>query len=655
MIGVLVGNYRITEEVGRGGMGVVYRAVHRKIESQVVAVKLLSPKLIFGDPEAARRAADEANSQARLRGHPNIVSLFDYVENEDGLFLILEYIAGVRGVRDLAGLVKARGALPPEELGRLFGQVLSAVGFAHRHGIVHRDLKPLNIMLTEFGAKVGDFGIARIVSGNTGVSVSGHRVGTPAYMSPEQVLDKRLDRRTDIYSLGCTLYEAATGRLPFDESDTSSFFEAHLQEPPIPPRRANPGISEAMERVILKAMRKKPQERFQSCEEFAEALENSLRLTAHSLQPEERSPQPPADSLQPDEEKGRQPPAHSIRPEAVMRKTIPDPVAAVPEVPHYSSLITHHPPRRKAVLGIGIGIAIAAVVLLVVLTGNRGRDAAPAGPGAAEQPAVSGERPAAGGMRSLGRNAQGYEEALWLKDSSVMVRIPAGAFTMGSDASDADSGEKPVRQVYLDAYHIDKHEVTNRQYKKFCDATGRGYPQDPGFESMSNYFQSYPSYPVVNVSWDDARAYADWAGKRLPTEAEWEKAARGTDGRKYPWGNEAPDAGGRYRANYDPGNYTEDGYRHTSPVGSFPAGASPYGLLDMAGNVWEWCNDWYDSDYYGKGVDRNPPGPSSGSFRVLRGGSWNLNVAWGLRGAHRVGYAPSYRSRDLGFRCAGTW
>ncbi|MFO7675684.1 MAG: SUMF1/EgtB/PvdO family nonheme iron enzyme [bacterium] len=223
------------------------------------------------------------------------------------------------------------------------------------------------------------------------------------------------------------------------------------------------------------------------------------------------------------------------------------------------------------------------------------------------------------GPVARGRNAQGYEEALWLKDSSVMVKIPAGTFTMGSTEFD---DEKPVRQVYLDAYYIDKHEVTNRQYRRFCDATGRSYPQDPDFLGKPDYLRSCPDYPVVNVSWDDAKAYCDWAGKRLPTEAEWEKAARGTDAREYPWGSSAPGSSrnGNFADESAKRRYSDwtiitgydDGYVNTAPVGAFPAGASPYGLLDMAGNVWEWCDDWYDKDYYGRGANNNPQGPATG-------------------------------------------
>jgi formylglycine-generating enzyme required for sulfatase activity len=237
-----------------------------------------------------------------------------------------------------------------------------------------------------------------------------------------------------------------------------------------------------------------------------------------------------------------------------------------------------------------------------------------------------------------------------------MVRIPAGEFTMGSLDNDASSSkdEHPQHTVYLDEYWIDQYEVTNRQYKQFCDATSRSYPSDPKFSGMDNHFTNYPDYPVVNVSWDDASAYARWAGNRLPTEAEWEKAARGTDGRKYPWGNDEPDAGGFYRANYsgtDSISARRDGFRYTSPVGSYERGKSSYGCYDMAGNVWEWCSDWYDENYYGRSSDRNPQGASSGSSRAFRGGCW-INYAWVLRCAYRYWGGPAGRWNGLGFRCA---
>jgi formylglycine-generating enzyme required for sulfatase activity len=268
--------------------------------------------------------------------------------------------------------------------------------------------------------------------------------------------------------------------------------------------------------------------------------------------------------------------------------------------------------------------------------------------------AISNSRRPAARFKPLGRNGQGSEEILWLKDSSVMVRIPAGTFTMGSEE---DSGvSSPVHEVYLVEFYIDKHEVTNRQYKRFCDATGRAYPPIKELGSLEDYFIGYPENPVVSVSWDDAAAYCAWAGKRLPTEAEWERAARGADARRYPWGDEEPDAGGVIRANWgggmDRSAWARDGYDFTSPVGTFPLGASACGCLDMAGNVWEWCRDWFERGYPAQEGSRNPTGPDSNSERVIRGGSWS-GPAWLLRCTRRGSLSPWNRNvHRVGFRCA---
>jgi len=215
------------------------------------------------------------------------------------------------------------------------------------------------------------------------------------------------------------------------------------------------------------------------------------------------------------------------------------------------------------------------------------------------------------------------------------VRVPAGEFWMGSD--DGDSGEKPRHRVSLDAFSIDKYEVINALYKRFMDATGR---QAPSYWSDQKW--NGASQPVVGVTWHDADAYCKWAGKRLPTEAEWEKAARGTDSRTFPWG-----------ALWDSskGNSNESKLGKTVAVGSYPGGASPYGAHDMAGNVWEWVADWYDKDYYKRSPERNPTGPESGQYRVLRGGSW-INYAVYLRTANRNDNSPDVRYRIIGFRCA---
>ena len=215
-----------------------------------------------------------------------------------------------------------------------------------------------------------------------------------------------------------------------------------------------------------------------------------------------------------------------------------------------------------------------------------------------------------------------------------MVHVPAGPFDMGSDGGDSD--ERPVHTVELDGYYIDKYEVANELYQVFLQATSGEQPRYASDNRVNGAQQ-----PVLGVSWFDAKGYCGWAGLRLPTDAEWEKTARATDGRTYPWG-EGIDA--------DKTNYGNTVGR-TTPVGSYPAGVSPYGAHDLAGNVWEWVADWYDSRYYGSSPTSNPTGPSSGSSRVIRGGSWS-NTSEGLRASNRLWLGPMFRFLDIGFRCA---
>lgn len=234
------------------------------------------------------------------------------------------------------------------------------------------------------------------------------------------------------------------------------------------------------------------------------------------------------------------------------------------------------------------------------------------------------------------------------KDGAQMVLIPAGEFVMGSKEWFND--EQPSRKVYLDNFYIDKYEVTNAQYKKFITETGHRIPinhTDPRYDLWKKDGSFPPEIaqkPVVNVSWEDAVAYAKWAGKRLPTEAEWEKAARGTDQRRYPWGNNDPDA--------KCANFARpwEGEKTFVDVTSMKEGASPYGVFHMAGNVSEWVDDLYDHDFYKTGLSKNPKASYGGSYRVIRGGSW-MDPDFYLRCTNRDFDMPGDRHGSIGFRC----
>ncbi len=255
---------------------------------------------------------------------------------------------------------------------------------------------------------------------------------------------------------------------------------------------------------------------------------------------------------------------------------------------------------------------------------------------------LSGSRDRISGAESLGPITVSNRD-----DGAEMVLIPAGEFWMGSDESDGGAlyDEKPKHRVYLDAYFIDKYEVTNAQYKRFLKATGRAAPADANNARVND-----PAQPVEDVSRFQARAYSHWYGKRLPTEAEWEKAARGTDGRVYPWGDDWDSNRAK----------TDKNIGRTVPVGSYHSHVSPYGIHDMAGNVSEWVADWHDGKYYQRSPERNPTGPLTGEDKVVRGADWrgadwDDDLEWArrtARAAYRSRVSPDAKILTQGFRCA---
>jgi len=264
----------------------------------------------------------------------------------------------------------------------------------------------------------------------------------------------------------------------------------------------------------------------------------------------------------------------------------------------------------------------------------------------------------------------------WEADGSMMVYVPAGEFGMGSTNEQTAlayelcqryyatcertwfDDEKPLHTVSLAGFWIDKYEVTNAQYRRCVEAGQCRPPSESRSATRDRYYGNpeFDNYPVVGVSWDDAQAYCRWSDKRMPSEAEWERAARGSDERTWPWGN-AFDASlanscDRNCAQDSSVAAWDDGYADTSPVGHYsPQGDSPYGVADLAGNVWEWVADWYAPDYYGHSPASSPQGPATGERKVVRGGSFASQVYF-LRTTHRNRYAPDSRLSNVGFRCA---
>ena len=278
-----ISSYRLESELARGGMGIVYRGVHTVFE-EVVAIKAIFPELTL-NPELRARFVNEAKIQRRLQ-HPNIVQIREFLIDQERFYIVMELIEG----ETLAQQLKRLGApLVAEEALEIFRQALQGLAFAHAQGVIHRDMKPSNIMLTREGAaKLTDFGIARAV-GVAGLTRTGTVLGTPAYMAPEQVKGHQVDKRSDIYSLGVTLYEMMTGRVPFEnpvDSDSDyHVMRAHIEEPPLPPSRLVATVPSFIEAAILKAMAKQPEGRFASCEEFEAALVSQAQPATIEITP----------------------------------------------------------------------------------------------------------------------------------------------------------------------------------------------------------------------------------------------------------------------------------------------------------------------------------------------------------------------------------
>jgi len=269
---IKLSGYKILKKIGSGGMGDVYLAEHEKLERKV-AIKSLHKNLAT-DTSFRERFSQEAKTHSKL-DHPNIVKLLDYKERKDGLFLIMEYVDGKQLDEHIK---KVTGPIPEKELTTLFAQVLDAIGYAHEEGLVHRDIKPSNIMIDKRGRiKVLDFGIAKMQEEEKGLTKTGIQIGTAAYMSPEQVNAKKVDKLSDIYSLGVTLFYMAAGKPPYDEETNTFSIQTKIVSDPFPlASKIYPGVSKKLERIILKSTQKDKKDRYNSCEAFKNDLELAI-------------------------------------------------------------------------------------------------------------------------------------------------------------------------------------------------------------------------------------------------------------------------------------------------------------------------------------------------------------------------------------------
>ena len=622
IIGDLVGQtldakYHIIAKLGSGGMGSVYKA--RRIHiGDSVAIKVLHPELV-GDQQAIERFRREAQAAARLK-HPNAVGVHDFAVSGGGLaYIVMELVEG----KSLGAIIKKQGPLDPSFVAEILSKVCSALDEAHRQRIVHRDLKPDNILVSRVRGgvevKVLDFGIAKLRDLSPEVNTlteKGMLVGTPLYMSPEQCMGDEIDGRSDIYSLGVVLYEMLTGVLPFQSPIPTAVIVQHVTTTPPPLSEVNSEITPGVEKAVMRALEKRKEERPQTAGELAEEFASGMKRAAAEAEfikrPDKRSNILAGPGWA--EAAAREGATHSGE-----ATTIPVTEQVLPSHVDES--------KRKNYRAIIIAAAaVLALLLIAILFLALSRKAEPSQGAADNLPSETAEnRLPDGTKRSPSPSSPPAPPA-------GMAYVAGGEFIMGRD--DGTQYEKPQHQAAVSPFFIDIYEVSCEEYKKFVDETGYRAPAGWG---KGNLPPARARLPVTGIDWDDANAYARWAGKRLPTEQEWEFAARGADGRIYPWGNE-------WKANA--ANAASSSHNHVAEVGEHTAGPSPFGAYDMAGNVWEWTAS--DLAAYPGGA---LPGQARGDMKVVRGGSW-LEGRSGMTVTTRKGLPPrGGQYSSVGFRC----
>ncbi len=622
---VLDGRYRLDSLIGVGGMGDVYRATHIHIDTEF-AVKLLKPEFV-ADQTAIKRFRLEAKAAGRIQ-HPNAVRVTDFgVTPENIVYLVMELVQGP----SLRELIRNEKQLETLRAVNIVRQVCGAVDAAHRSGVIHRDLKPDNIIIETHGnterVKVLDFGIAKLreAKSDTFLTQAGTIIGTPQYMSPEQCQGQSLDPRSDIYSIGIVLYEMLTGTVPFDGESTLQVVYNQLHLIPRSVKELSPQISEPLANVIMRALEKEPAERQSSAIQLSEELKQAVKLEAEEVAYSMAEPflVPPLTPIDGPPSGKYSVEGHDVKfPSLADRSTTalsaPDsredriptlvresrrstnPAQKIPTIE--KRLEDSDLKKSRLPLIVGAAVVLLAVVVAIVYFSRKEESVTPT---PKNVPPPSG-----------------------------MALIQGGKFIMGRDDGSTDEG--PAHEVELKSFFLDVQEVTNQEYKKFVDATGRQVPRN--WKTNGSYAPDEARLPVAYVTWDDAASYAKWAGKRLPTEAEWEYAARGGNTKfVYPWGNQWVDG----YANVD-----RKGQLKPAPGRSFEKDVSSFGIYDLAGNVSEWVQDNYSEKYGAKPDTR---------LRVYRGGNFLDAPDKGTNTYRWADYPqdiPADQILRVGFRCA---
>jgi serine/threonine-protein kinase len=696
---VIVGRYALYGEIASGGMATVHfgRLLGPVGFSRPVAIKRLHRQLTKQDDVRAM-FIDEARLVARIR-HPNVVPTLDVVSDGGELLLVMEYVHG-ESLSLLARAARARHELIPIGVAlAVTSNVLHGLHAAHEAksetreplDIVHRDVSPQNVLVGEDGiARMLDFGIARAA-----VRLESTREGVVkgklAYMPPEQLAGGEVTRKADIYAAAVVLWELLTGGRLFHKQDGQALMLEKLLGGRVePPSTHRPEVTPALDAIVLKGLSRDPDQRFASAREMAVAIEQAgppamasevadwveslvgerlakraavledlertsarMRLDARQVLAElDATAQGAADGTIDD----------AVAATGVIATGVAAGAPVTGSVPTTATLPPANGRRGPShVVGAILALAASAAGALVVghfisgaRTGDGSLAAAPAGARTASVAATAPPPPTC---------------------PPGTIHVPGGRFFMGSD--DGLPMEKPSHNVTLREYCIDTYEVTTADYKACsdrgeCKRAGQTNEWDAIADHEREVFDPLcnvrapaerAKHPINCVDWEMASIYCKSNGKRLPTEAEWEFAARGPDGRKYPWGDDEPgpqflNACGAECMDWGKKNkvaetamFTEDdGYTTTAPVGSFPRGASRYGVQDVAGNVWEWVADWYG--VYPKEDQVDPEGPEKGTRRVIRGGAWNGSFAAWERPTFRYHDVPEKRSYGIGFRCA---